>query len=129
MKTMTGILLLAFCVLSGCREEVTQPASSGAMEVDGVRIRKVSVSDKTITLDVTCEVPTPCYTYAGALAPIVGSDISLRVLTMGDGSRACPQVLSSFDRTIEIPVPGPGAYTVQYRAAYDLRKDTVVVVQ
>lgn len=124
MKQYLFIIILSTFII-GCKEKTTQPTSDvETREVYGVLIKDASISNRTITLTVDCEVPDPSWEYSHFDTTPTEKRIDLKIYTKQKPNATAAAVLWSFVTTINIQVPAAGSYTIHYKANYTSYKDS-----
>jgi len=91
-------------------------------------IKQVTVSGKTISFIVICQVPTPCYDYYNYNETNDNGQYIIKFYAKQDAQNICPQVVSSLDVYYKKTVPQNGAYTFHFLRNDSTSLDTTIVI-
>jgi hypothetical protein len=115
MKTPLPCAFLVVAVgLSMCSREGEKSISVQAVPILSVKVPEIIRSGDSLTVEVMCGTPTPCWEYQRFEVSFADSVISVAVFAQYDG-RPCIQTLGTFSAKTVIRPPGPGRYHFQFK--------------
>ncbi|HPI74339.1 MAG TPA: hypothetical protein PK843_16475 [bacterium] len=119
--------LSVLTVVTGCSDEgvINSPV---AAPLPVQRINRIVVDERTVTVEVTCWTPDPCYTYLWTEETIQGTDYYFRIFGRSTGHGPCPCVVGSIDVPVSITTPRAGRYGLHFWTYSGTSVDTSIVV-
>jgi len=110
---MTLIILSTFLSFIGCltdsSEKLLEPKAVSATIIKGAIFE-----GRTITFSVVCEIPEPCWRFAGFSTSTSGQSITTVIFAQRMTNDPCLQVLSSIEAPVTSVVPSSGVYTFRF---------------
>jgi hypothetical protein len=126
MRNFIIVISIVVCI-SGCidmGEQLPAPLPSSAEF-----ICRVTIQGRTVTFNIVCMIPTPCWEFARSDHSISGQFIAVTVFTRPRNNDPCIQVLSSIEAPVTIEVPSAGSYTFRFWRYDSISVDTTLTFQ
>lgn len=126
MKVLFVILIIAFFGREGC---VSSPEEERpeAYPVGSYTINNITVERRSVSFDLTCGVPNPCYIFAHTEYVVSGNAVDVTIYTRPGSYDPCITILGSIDVEVEIFLPHRGDYRFTFHSVSG-SLDTLVTV-
>jgi hypothetical protein len=128
MKFRGYIILVAVIFLVGCVTDSGEK-STESQPVDAYSIKSIQASGRTVSFQVACTVPEPCWAFTRTEYAKSGDAYAVTVFARRTTSDPCLQVLSSIDAPFSVSVGSAGSYTFRFRRSDGTTVDTTITVQ
>ena len=126
MKILFIILIIAFFGREGCLSSPEEPQPE-AYPVGSYTINNIMVDRRSVSFDLTCGVPNPCYIYAHTEYVVSGDAVDITVYTRPRSNDPCIAILGAIDVEVEVFLPHRGDYRFTFHGVWS-SSDTLVTV-
>jgi len=128
MKACRYISFVVFFGIAGCMTDSGESLPD-PIPVSAYLIESAQISARTVTLEVVCSVPEPCWAFARTEQARSGNSYFVTVYARRTTNDPCLQVLSSINASFSTTVEAPGSYTFAFWRYDGTTLDTVLTIR
>lgn len=125
LKCLSLITVVAF---AGCLIDSDEKLQD-SKPVSAYQIKNATVSDRTISLTVSCETPNPCWSFTHIQHTRSANTYTVRVFARSTTNDPCITIVGSIDAPFNVTLESPGSYIFRFWRYDGTTVDTTLVVQ
>lgn len=128
MNLLKCLSLITIVALAGCLIDSDEKLQDEG-PVSAYLIKNATVSDRSISIVVTCETPNPCYCFTHTKHSRSANSYQVKVFARLITNDPCIHVVGSIDAPFNVTVESPGSYSFRFWRYDGTTVDTTLVVQ